>query len=516
MSSEAPSQPSLERSNFHVDEQELPVVETVSVFVDDEQWDAPDAAPWKRELLTLFLRNQLHVAPTMPILTMLMAFTAIMWVNPFVVFGWLTAALLCQGAQIYLCYSYFSRERNESEQNDWIGMMSASELLQGVCWVLPLFLFWHGANTLQSAYLVAFIMAVIAVRLLVVNNFMPVLAAGTGVMTLGVAIRCVSQAEPIYFALAGLIVILEVFFLFVARQLGDTARDMVKFKAQKDQLIEKLKIERDKAESEKTKAEDANRAKSVFLATMSHELRTPLNAIMGFSEILESEMFGPMPVRAYKDYAGDIHHSGRYLLDLINDILDLSRIEAGRRDIEEEPFNILTCVKSATSLLNGKIEEKSIHLAVHVEDGLPKLMGDIRAVNQVLINLVTNAVKFTPVGGKVTVSAYRNGIGGMSVSVKDNGPGIPQNEIKLAMESFARGTIATKQAIDGAGLGLPIVKGLMDLHGGELDIHSEPGRGTEVIVTFPAKRVLAGPRGEVIAAPTVKSESQRKLIAITG
>ena len=516
MRSEINSEMSLDRRNFYSDEPSHVRVKKRSTFEDDSVWERTAEAPWKRELLTIFLRNQLRVAPCMPLLTLMLALTSLMWVPPLVAMFWLAATLVSQAAQIYLCANFFHKERDQGEQHDWIGMMSASELVQGVCWVLPLFLFWSGANSLQAAYLVAFTMAIIAVRLLVVNNFMPVLVAGTGVMTIGVAIRCASQAEPIFFALAGLIITLEAFFLFVARQLGDTARDMVKFKAQKDDLIEELKLERDKAEAEKTKAEEANKAKSTFLATMSHELRTPLNAIMGFSEILKREMFGPLNVPAYKDYAGDIHHSGRYLLDLINDILDLSRIEAGRRDVQEEPFDILTCVNSALALLNGKAKEKSIAVRIDIEQSLPKLMGDIRGVNQILINLLTNAIKFTPAGGEVVVSATRNAAGAMAVSVKDNGPGIPAHEIHTALDSFGRGAVATRQAIDGAGLGLPIVKGLMDLHGGDVAINSKEGHGTEVLITFPAQRVLTGPRGEVIAAQTVQSESQRKLIAITG
>ncbi len=485
-------------------------------FADDSHWERTAEAPWKLELLTLFLRNQLRVAPAMPILTILLAFTSLSWVPPLTAMLWLTAALACQAAQVYLCSVFFYKERKPDEQHDWIGMMSASELAQGVCWVLPLFLFWPGANGLQGAYLVAFTMAIIAVRLLVVNNFMPVLVAGTGIMTIGVAMRCITQGEPVYFAMAGLIIILEAFFLFVARQLGDTARDMVRFKAQKDGLIEALKRERDKAEAERAKAEDANQAKSVFLATMSHELRTPLNAIMGFSDILKREMFGPLPVQAYRDYAGDIHHSGRHLLDLIDDILDLSRIEAGRREIQEEPLDLLSCMKSARALLGGKAQEKSITVTVGIAESLPKLLGDRRGVNQIIINLLSNAIKFTPAGGAVAISARRNAAGAMELSVKDNGPGIPLHEIQTALQSFTRGAQATKDAIDGAGLGLSIVKGLVDLHGGEVVIHSAEGRGTEVLVTFPASRVLTGPRGEVISATSIQSESQRKLIALTG
>ena len=139
-----------------------------------------------------------------------------------------------------------------------------------------------------------------------------------------------------------------------------------------------------------------------------------------------------------------------------------------------------------------------------------------RAVNQVLINLLSNAIKFTPTHGKVEIAAGRTAQGGLRISVKDNGPGIPPNEIEAALSAFSRGSHATKKAIDGAGLGLPIVRGLMQVHGGTIEILNPPDQGTEVVVTFPAGRVLDGPRGEVIAAPGIASDSQRKLIAITG
>ncbi|MGH6821748.1 MAG: hypothetical protein ACREDU_12935, partial [Methylocella sp.] len=238
----------------------------------------PAEIPWQRDLLVLFLRNQIRVAPAMPILAILLAMTSVTWAPFAIVLGWLTGALGCQAIQWYLCHAYFRKERSNDEQRDWIGMLAASELLIGVCWSAPLFLFWATAGSMQQVYLIASVMAVVAVRLLIVNSFMPVLIAGTGVLTVGVALRCVWEPEPIYLALGATIVSLEAFFLLVARNLQDTARDMLIFKAQKDSLITELKLERDRAEQEKKKAEDASLAKSAFLATMSHELRTPLNA----------------------------------------------------------------------------------------------------------------------------------------------------------------------------------------------------------------------------------------------
>jgi two-component system, cell cycle sensor histidine kinase PleC len=333
---------------------------------------------------------------------------------------------------------------------------------------------------------------------------------------LGVALRCVFGDSPIFYSMAGVVIMLEVFFLFVSRQLQETARERLLFRAQKDDLIEQLRIEKERAETERGKAEDANRAKSMFLANMSHELRTPLNAIMGFSEVLENELFGPIQNKAYKNYAGDIHNSGRYLLTLVNDILDLSRIEAGRRDILDEPNHIIDCMDHAKSLLHARAAEKQIEVTVEVAAQLPKLLCDYRALNQIAINLLTNAVKFTPDKGSVRMMAEVLPDGRMAMTLTDTGPGIPKAEQQQLMTAFSRGAQATKQAIEGAGLGLPIVKGLMEAHDGTLSVRSEPGHGTEITCYFPAARVLSGPRGATMASDAVKTATQRKLIAITG
>jgi two-component system, cell cycle sensor histidine kinase PleC len=503
----------LERYNFHI-------LDAVPFLPASWRKKAPvrvaPSAPWQGEFLELFLRNQLNLAPIMPILTLLLGLTALGWVPTPVVMSWLVGALGCHSIQLFLCNRYFLHPRKQSEQADWVGMISASELFQSMFWVAPLFLFWPEAGATQRAFLVAAIMAVSVVRLLVVSNFMPVLLAGTGVIGLGLAVRCVFEQNVVAYSLAGLIIMLEVFFLFVSRQLQDTAKDRLKFRSEKDALIEELRQEKRRAEDERCKAEDANRAKSAFLANMSHELRTPLNAILGFSEVLENELFGPMQNIKYKNYAGDIHDSGRYLLTLINDILDLSRIEAGRHDLIEEPTHLRECMDHASNMLAARAKEKRIKVRAEVGANLPKLLCDYRAMNQIAINLLTNAVKFTPNGGDVVMTAQVQPDGRMTLTVSDNGPGIPLTEQQQLLHAFSRGTHATKLAIEGAGLGLPIVKGLMDVHGGRLEISSEPGNGTSIICSFPSARVLSGPRGEAISSPAVKTETQRKLIAITG
>ena len=482
----------------------------------DLSYSVSDETPWQRELLEMFLRNQITLAPTMPVLALVLSATALMWNSFESVLCWLVGVVGCNLLQLYLCGLYFKRTRNDAAQREWIGMIAASELMQGVFWVVPLFFFWPETASSQGAFLVAAVMAVSAVRFLVVSNFMPVLIAGTGVMTIGVALRCVTQHDPVYLSLAGILITVEVFFLFIARQLQSTARDMIIFRTQKDILIDELQQARDRAEQEKQNAQKANMSKTAFLANMSHELRTPLNAILGFSDILQRELFGPITNNTYRDYAGDINSSGRYLLGLINDILDISRIESGRRDITEEPVNLSVPLLHAKHLLEINAAQKNISVEIFVENTLPKILGDERAIQQVAINLLTNAVKFTPRNGKVAMRAKRLNNGSIQLTVEDNGPGIPFEEQELALSAFTRGRMATTKAVEGAGLGLSIVRGIMELHDGRVSIQSATGQGTTVICVFPAKRVLSGPRSALYSEPNNLSESQRRLISLTG
>jgi len=482
-----------------------------------EQTDphATSAIPWQRDLLELFLRNQLKLAFALPLIAALLSIAALQWNGKGLVLCWTVGVIGANLIQLFLCKHYFKAERSTRQQHEWIGMIAASELMMGIFWVLPLFRFWPTGNGPQGPILVASIVVVTAMRFLIVNNFMPVLIAGTGVMTLGVAARCLLQFDPLYISLAAVLVTLEVLFLFIARQLQETARDMLIYRGQKDILIEELHAARDNAEDQRQKAETANKAKSAFLANMSHELRTPLNAILGFSEILYLEMFGPISNLSYKDYAGDINHSGKYLLGLINDILDISRIEAGKRDILEEPCSISEAITEALLLSESSISKKRITVTTDFSPLLPRILGDGRGIQQVAINIVSNAVKFTPKGGKIDISASRQSDGTLKLFVRDNGPGMAPDEVRHALDAFNRGRDAMHKAIEGSGLGLSIVNGIMLLHGGRVEIESMVDVGTTVSCSFPAKRVLSGPRGLLQMGMVPASETQRHLINLT-
>jgi two-component system cell cycle sensor histidine kinase PleC len=223
---------------------------------------------------------------------------------------------------------------------------------------------------------------------------------------------------------------------------------------------------------------------------MSHELRTPLNAILGFSEIMRGEILGPHANPTYKEYANDIHESGQHLLTLINEILDISRIEAGRYELHEAPLALADVVEDCHRLMRLRAENKGLKIVESFEENLTQLWADERAVRQICLNLLSNAIKFTPSGGTVTLKIGRTPLGGQFLSVKDTGPGIPENEIPRVLRSFGQGSLAHQTAEGGTGLGLPITKGLIELHEGLFELKSKLRYGTEVTVTFPRSRVM--------------------------
>lgn len=236
-------------------------------------------------------------------------------------------------------------------------------------------------------------------------------------------------------------------------------------------------------------AEIANRAKTRFLATMSHELRTPLNAIIGFSEVMQSQMFGPLGNDRYLEYSSDILMSGRHLLSMIDDILDISKIEAGKYELEERDIDMVEVIDWSTDLLRPKLNEGGLDLDVTIQPGLPNVHADRRAMRQVLLNLLSNAVKFTEPGGTISISIEHAPDGNMAISVADTGIGIPPDRVAETLEPFTQIESSMTGKHHGTGLGLSITKSLLDMHQGTFDITSEVGVGTRVTVTLPAERM---------------------------
>jgi signal transduction histidine kinase/CHASE2 domain-containing sensor protein len=238
----------------------------------------------------------------------------------------------------------------------------------------------------------------------------------------------------------------------------------------------------------KDEAVASGRAKTEFLANMSHELRTPLNAVIGFSEILCAEMLGPLGSKPYLEYAKDIHQSGTHLLNIINDILDVSQIELGKLRFTEESVDLAGTISSAVRVVSLRLQEKKIQIEVMIEDDLPLLWADERAVKQVLLNLLSNAGKFTDRDGRVTVSARLEASNEISITVSDNGIGMSQEVAANATQAFYQADRSPHRSHDGTGLGLSIVQGLMKLHGGAVMIESTPAVGSKVTLRFPQER----------------------------
>ena len=246
-----------------------------------------------------------------------------------------------------------------------------------------------------------------------------------------------------------------------------------------------------KYENEKVRAEAANKAKSEFLANMSHELRTPLNAVNGFSEIMIAEMYGPLGDARYKEYATDIHNSGQHLLALINDILDMSKIEAGKMNLKFEPLNLEEVTEDAVRLVRNRAEAAGLFLTIDFPF-LPEIEADYRAVKQVLLNLLSNAIKFTPRGGRVTVRAEvrQDSLGErVRVSVSDTGIGISKEDLARLAQPFEQVESQHSKTTQGTGLGLALTKSLIELHEGALEMESTPGEGTSVSFILPIRRM---------------------------
>ncbi|WP_374763390.1 sensor histidine kinase [Yunchengibacter salinarum] len=257
-------------------------------------------------------------------------------------------------------------------------------------------------------------------------------------------------------------------------------------------------VERTKQTSEelmrtKEEAEAANRAKSVFLANVSHELRTPLNAIIGFSSIMDDAMFGPLGNEKYQHYANDIRSSSQHLSEILGEVLDLAKIEAGQVEIEDEDVDVVRLIREAVALVDAQATKKNLRIRQHIDTDLPHLRCDRLRVKQSLLNLVSNAVKFTPDGkGDIEIAAYVDEGGGMAISVTDSGIGIPEEEQELIFSPFMRSASAHSRSHEGTGLGLSLVKAFTVKHDGDVTLKSKPGRGSCFTMHFPADRVLNG------------------------
>lgn len=448
-------------------------------------------AAYEQELTFSFAENQRHSAWALPIFTAIVAAFASRYIGIAPAAIWFLMATLSSLLLTALSARYIRQADESTPPRKWRLTFVLAQLLVSACWTGFAL---QGCQSCQDdTFAVLQFGAVLifqACAMMVTYGFAGRLAITSAPPTLALAARFALTYDPAHIAMACILLGSLGFFQMIAARFKRSVVSILEHKAEKETLIAELEMARSISEEARRRAEQANMAKSRFLATMSHELRTPLNAIMGFSEVMQAEVLGPIGNDSYKEYVNDIHNSGKHLLNVINEILDLSRIEAGRHELSEESVRLAHVVEDARHMLQLKAKNKGITISCHYEEGLPLIWADERAIRQVALNLLSNAVKFTPSGGTVQIKVGWTSGGGQYLSIKDSGPGIPEDEIPIVLSTFGQGSIAIKSAEQGTGLGLPIVQALMHMHDGRFELKSKLREGTECIATFPRGRVL--------------------------
>ncbi|MEE9374743.1 MAG: HAMP domain-containing sensor histidine kinase [Rhizobiaceae bacterium] len=419
------------------------------------------------------------------------AYLAKITISPLVAGIWFGTCLLLVALSLLTAWRYQRVDRQTANLKKWEIGFQFLTFLKGLCWASLLLLHpLFEANGSFSILIFTAIMVITALAFVSARYLKYGVLIAALPMVFMLVIRLAQNGTIASIGMAGMIIALLFFFQFLGKVIREFYIEFLESKAERDQLIMELEAARAISDEARRRAEDANLAKSRFLATMSHELRTPLNAILGFSEIMSNEVMGPLNNNYYKEYVDDIHRSGAHLLKLINEILDLSRVEAGRYDLNEEATSLIHAAEESQQMVKLKAAEKNVTLVMQLQHDLPRIWADARAIRQVILNLLSNALKFTPPGGSIWLKVGWTAGGGQYVSIKDTGPGIPEDEIPIVLSSFGQGSIAIKSAEQGTGLGLPIVQALVHMHDGSFDLKSKLREGTEVIATFPRSRVL--------------------------
>jgi len=460
-----------------------------------------------RELLLQYAQTRISASYVVMLLVVAAGLLFSFWMRPVSAAAW-TCGMLCIHAVIIRnCGKFLTEKPSANSTRRWRVRFVLLDLLYGLCWTAILISPVTSLDVVSNTLMMFLMLLVIAVSSMLAANLPIAALAATAPVTTAIALNFALSGRFDNYIFALLALAAEGYFGLLAHRLHSTTLATLEARAEKDALIGELEQAKAISDEARHRAESANIAKSRFLAQMSHELRTPLNAILGFSEVMKSEIFGPHAVPVYKEYSADIHNSGVHLLNLINEILDLSRIEAGRYELNEEAVSLMHVVADCHHLLKLRASSRGITIHEVFEQAMPRIWGDERATRQIVLNLLSNSIKFTPQGGEIWLKVGWTASGGQYLSVKDTGSGIAEDEIPIVLASFGQGSNSIKSAEQGAGLGLPIAKSLIDMHGGTFTLKSKLRIGTEVIVTFPPERVMSalGPMSE--EAPPLQPES---------
>jgi two-component system cell cycle sensor histidine kinase PleC len=439
------------------------------------------------EQLRLVMSTLRPNAWVMPAFAAIICWTCARWIPVHTLVLWWLAVAVAGLPIAYIRAKTIPAARTGLVERDWTIPAVAAFVVFATCWGAQGYFLWVPGNALNHMFIILILAATLAGNAALTSASKPLTISGLLIYGLAVVITPLQENDSLYRGLAVLALFYTGYLAHLSQTLYTTARDMLMLRDDKNELIEALAKSKSESDEARRKAEAANRTKSEFLANMSHELRTPLNAIIGFSDMIHSGMFA----EKNREYSGLINDSGHHLLALINDILDLAKIEAGHFTLRESNVDLRLLINDCLSLMHVKALEGGLTLSSNIAPDLPHVFGDDRALRQVVLNLLSNAVKFTPPGGKVEVDADRQSDGTVAIAVSDTGTGIADEDMQRVFENFGQGRHDVVSNDKGTGLGLPIVKGLVAAHGGSIALNSQSGVGTCVTIILPASRMRA-------------------------
>jgi two-component system cell cycle sensor histidine kinase PleC len=402
-------------------------------------------------------------------------------------FTWLGLIVAAMAVRVLLWRRYERADPRPGETPRWSRRFTASMAAAGLLWGAAAILFFVPGEPALQAYLAVAVGGMAAGALISVGAYPPAYRAFCMPIVFPLAVRFIFHGNETSLVTGFLIAAFGIVLLFVSDTLHRNHADFFALRADNADLVGILSAATEAAKS-------AELAKAAFLGGISHELRTPLNAVIGFSEILKDELFGSLGQPQYRDYAKLIHDSADHLLDVINEIIDIADAASGRIELNDESVDLPRLAAGCADLIAARAGANAPRIATDFRCGLPNLKADARRIRQILLNLLSNAVKFTPPQGRIDIVAGPDNNGGVLLIVRDTGVGMEAGDAARATEPFGSGNVWLARRSAGAGVGLPLTKALVELHGGTLSVESAPGQGTSVTVRFPKQRSL--PRGE--------------------
>jgi two-component system cell cycle sensor histidine kinase PleC len=442
-----------------------------------------------------FLRAQLEfIGLSLPVTVWINPSWAFLMITPFLIssklFGYVPGLHIVTIVALHILNSaaaillYRAYRADSSDGNKWLRRFTMFQAANGFLWGATVLLAWQNGNPVNNVYVIipvaCLLWAFASTRAMHLGIYFAAVLPIVIVTTLRAALADGIVAH----ALAAVVPALFGYTLVLTLGAHRQFETMLVTRFANDDMTVDLRHAHDEALRKRFEAEAANASKTTFLANMSHELRTPLNAILGFSDIIANERLGEVGTKRYKEYAGDINASGSHLLSIINDILDIAKIESGKMEISPQILDPLAVIESAVTVVAGRARERRQTINIHIDDDTPMPYADERALKQIVINLASNAIKFTQEGGRIDIYG-RGRDSGFELCVADNGPGISMEMLDRIFKPFNQIDNRYNRSAGGTGLGLSLVRGLAELHGGRAWMESDVGQGARAYVYFP-------------------------------